>query len=451
MSDLLANLANLLDPPRDEHDQVWYCKKSNCDGQPHDDIGYKHARWPQHPPDVVADIQWFIWFILAGRGFGKTRTGGEWLIEQMRHAPRSFWALVAPTFDDGRDTMVEGESGLEAIMDMHKIRYEWNRSLGQLELKDNGARLDLFSSMKPELLRGPNLSGAWGDEPATWAYPQETWDNLLLMCRKGTPRVVLTGTPRPSKFVKMLKAEADYVTEGSSYDNQDNLSEVWFNKVVKPLEGTRKGLQEIYGRILEDTEGTLWIGDQIDAGRLARPKRFERLLLAVDPSVSAKKGDECGIMAGGLLRGQGYLLGDFSLQGSPRQWAQTVSDVYHDLGADGVVGETNNGGDLVRVNLHSVDPSIRFMEVHASRGKTTRAEPVASKYGDPSNPETWAKAEIHHVKGEDFTILEDQMTTWVQGDRDSPDRMDALVWEFTKLLGLENVKRQGRGGLRYHK
>lgn len=450
MVDLLSSLANLLDPPREEGDQVWYCGRSDCDGQPHDDVPYKHARAKQCPPDVVAQIQWFIWLILAGRGYGKTRTGGEWLVEQMRHAPGSYWALIAPTFDDGRDTMVEGESGLLFVLDSHKIRHEWNRSMGQMTL-ENEARLDLFSSKEPERLRGPNLMGAWGDEPATWIRAQETWDNLLLMCRVGNPRIVLTGTPQPSKFVKMLKAEADYVTEGSSYENQDNLSEVWFNRVVKPLEGTRKGLQEIHGKILEDTEGTLWVNDQIDFGRLIKPKRFDRLIVAVDPSVSAKRGDECGITVGGTFRDQGYLLADVSLQANPAQWARVVADAYDDFGADCVVGEVNNGGDLVKTVMQQERPGINFQNTWASRGKTTRAEPVAAAYGDPTNPETWKKATIHHVRDETFQLLEDEMTTWVQGDRDSPNRLDSLVWLFSKLLGLENNNVRGRGGLRFYK
>lgn len=450
MSNLLGNIADLLDPPRQEGDQIWYCGRNDCDGKPHGDVPYKHARSKQRPPDLLMDLVWFIWFVMAGRGFGKTRTGGEWLVEGMRHAPGSYWALVAPTFDDGRDTMVEGESGLLYVLDNHKIRHEWNRSMGQMTLQNN-ARLDLFSSEKPDSLRGPNLSGAWGDEPATWSYPEETWDNLLLMCRKGDPHIVLTGTPRPSKFVKKLKAEADYVTEGHSDENKDNLAEVWYDRVVKPLIGTRKGLQEIEGKILEDTEGTLWVNAQIDAGRLIKPKRFDRLIVAVDPSVSAKRGDECGISVGGVYREHGYLLADLSIQAPPAQWAQIVGDAYDDFGADCVIGEVNNGGDLVKTVMQQERPGINFANVWASRGKTTRAEPVAACYGDPSNPATWPKTIIHHAQGEDFLLLEDEMTTYIRGERDSPNRMDALVWLFSKLLGLENKSVRGRGGLRYHK
>lgn len=446
MSSLLTSVADLLDPPADENDIVWYCDVVGCDGKPHPGVEYNHARAKQRPP---TDLEWFVWLILAGRGFGKTRTGAEWLVDRMRKSPGTFWALVAPTFDDGRDTMVEGESGLEMVLDSHKIRYEWNRSLGQMTLKDNDARIDLFSSKTPEALRGPNLAGAWGDEPATWIYPEETWDNLLLMTRKGTPQIVLTGTPTPSAFVKRLKkTEADVITTGSSYDNKENLSDRWFQKVIAPLEGTRKGRQEIHAEILEDVEGALWSSEQIDFCRADEPERLSRLIVAVDPSVSASKGDECGIMVGGIHRDHGYLLDDLSLQAGPEQWARKVIAAYYDYSADAVVAEINNGGDLVRTVIHGIDSKVNVQTVSASRGKLTRAEPVAALYGDPTNPETWAKARIHHVKGKRFDILEEQMTSWVQGDRDSPDRMDAMVWLFTKLLKLES-KGNKRGGLRY--
>jgi phage terminase large subunit-like protein len=336
------------------------------------------------------------------------------------------------------------------VLDRRKIKYEWNRSLGQLTMANN-SRLDLFTSNKPDGLRGPNLTGAWGDEPATWIYPDDTWTNLLLMCRKGDPKIVLTGTPKPSAFVKRLRKEADHITMGTSHDNRENLSDVWYEKVITPLEGTRLGRQEIYAEILEDIEGTLWIASQLDAGRKEPPKRFERIGVAVDPTVSANPGDECGIMVGGVAKGEGYLLADYTVKAAPEAWAKRVISAYWEYDADFVIGEVNNGGDLVRVNIHAQDHSVSYSDVTASRGKLTRAEPVAALYGDPSNPATWADARIHHATGKDFVLLEDQLTTWVQGDRKSPDRMDAMVWLMTKLMGLESKHRRGRGGLRHRK
>jgi phage terminase large subunit-like protein len=438
--------ADLLDPPPLDGAALWYCDVPDCDGMPHDDILWRHARSSQRPPN---HLNWYLWLILAGRGFGKTRTGAEWLVDKMKNQPSSYWALVAPTFDDGRDTMVEGESGLEFVLDRHKIKYEWNRSLGQLTLSNN-ARVDLFSSQKPDALRGPNLSGAWGDEPASWIYPVDTWDNLQLMTRKGSPQIVLTGTPKPSRFVKQLKQEADFVTTGSSYENKHNLSERWFEKVVQPLEGTRKGRQEIYAEILEDTEGALWSLDQIEFGRLALPKRFDRVVVAVDPSVSAKAADECGIVIGGRFRDHGYTVEDRSTQAAPEAWARIVVDAYNEFNADAIVAEVNNGGDLVTSMIRVLDPSVHVKTVHASRGKIPRAEPIAAMYGDPSNPETWTRATIHHAKGVDLSKMEDQMTSYVQGDSDSPDRMDANVWLHSDLFNVKPVGK-GRGGLRYRK
>lgn len=443
---VFGSVADLLDPPAPEGALIWYCDVPDCDGLPHDGVEYPHARAAQHPP---SSLEWFIWLLLCGRGFGKTRTGAEWLVDRMKKLPNTYWALVAPTFDDGRDTMVEGESGLEFVLDRHKVRYDWNRSLGQLTLHNN-ARLDLFSSKSPESLRGPNLTGAWGDEPASWIYPESTWDNLLLMCRKGNPQIVLTGTPLPSKFVKMLKAEADYITTGSSHDNRHNLAQKWYDKVVKPLEGTRKGLQEIYGKILEDVEGALWVSEQIDESRLILPKRFERIIVAVDPSVSKKSRDECGITVGGLKNNHGFLLADRSMQGPPDAWATAVIEAYDEFNADIVVGEVNNGGDLVDSVLRAKRANVHFKTVHASRGKIARAEPVAALYGDPTNPATWANSVVHHAKGENFGVLEEQMTTYVQGDKDSPDRMDSLVWLFSEMFNIKPTGK-GRGGLRYRR
>lgn len=441
--------AELLDPSTPEGAFLWYCGIDGCDGLPHEGMEYKHARASQQPPSA----DFYLWLLLCGRGYGKTRTGAEWLTDKMKNRPNTYWALVAPTFDDGRDTMVEGESGLQFVLDRHKIRHVWNRSLGQLSLY-NDARLDLFSSEKPESLRGPNLSGAWGDEPASWSNPALTWKNLQLMTRKDEPQIVLTGTPTPSKFVNDLKNEADFVTRGSSYENQSNLAVRWFEKVVKPMEGTRLGRQEIHGEILADTEGALWVSEQIDHGRLEVPKRFERIVVSLDPSVSAKKRDECGITVGGIARVKGtihgWLLADYSLQAAPEAWATETVRVYDEWEADAVVAEINNGGDLVVSTLKVVNPLVRVKTVHASRGKIPRAEPVAAMYGDPTNSETWNRAVIHHTKGTDFRLLEDEQTTYVQGDKESPNRMDSLVWLFSDLFGIKQTGKS-RGGLRFRK
>lgn len=416
---LWESVADLLDPPMPEGRQRWR------------DI----AR-----PEQLAPLgDWYLWFIKAGRGWGKTRTGAEWLLEQMRRYPGSRWAMVAPTFDDGRDLMVEGESGLEACALPGEVK-TWNRSLGQFFMK-NGSRADLFTAEKPEAARGPNLSGVWGDEPATWRYGQKLWDILEFGVRKGDVKIVLTGTPKPSKFVRFLMSVADIVTEGTTYDNLSNLSDKFKTRVIKRHEGTRLGRQELNAEILEDTPGALWTLSQIEELRKMPPvhrvwrhdKQWEeidmkRIVVSVDPAVTAEAdSDETGIIVSGLGRDDhGYTLADYSLQASPEKWARRAIDAYYDFKADLVVAEVNNGGDLVETVIRSIDKNVSYKKVNASRGKRVRAEPVASLY----EQRRW-----HHI--EPFPELEDQMTTWVQGDPDSPDRMDALVWGATELFHID--------------
>lgn len=447
MTDVLALVADMLDPLWREGGAFWRCDRPICDGRPHEGFDYPHSRTEQRAPS----LDWFIWFILAGRGFGKTRTGAEWLSEQMDLTPASYWALCSPTFDDARDVMVEGESGLQAVCELRQIRYRWNRSLGQFNLY-NGARADVFSSEKPESWRGPNLTGAWGDEPATWCTPRSVqqykqatacWQNLMLMTRKGRPHIVLTGTPRPTRFVRELVAKATVMTEGTTLDNKANLAPEFFKEVIEPLLGTRLGQQEVYGKLLDDVVGALWKLAQIDVVRRESFPEMRTKIVAVDPSASdSMEGtDECGIVVCGLdYRGNGWVLRDLSENLSVRGWANKVVNAYHDEECDLIVAEANNGGAMVRATLHGVDPSVPVELVNASRGKRTRAEPVAALYGNPDDPDSWEGTRVFHLAG--LEELEDQMVNWVAGD-DSPDRMDALVWGLTHLL--LGVRR--RGGL----
>jgi phage terminase large subunit-like protein len=397
-----------------------------------------------------------MWFIRAGRGFGKTRTGGEWLIDSMRRSPGTFWGIGARTFDDGRDLCVEGESGLKFVCDSHKILYDWNKSTGVFMLR-NGARVELFTSEKPDSWRGPNLSGFWGDEPASWIRPLQVkgnpgcWENLGLMTRKGTPRLVMTGTPKNNRFTKMLRDACDIETLGGTDENRSNLAEVFYEKVVEPLRGTRLGRQEIDAEIIDDIEGALWKLAQIDAGRLPMPAQFARIAVALDPSVSdSEESDECGLVVVGVdMFKQGYVLEDLSRRMSTRAWAQAAVDAYHEWEADVMLAEVNNGGDLVVDVIQGLDSSVPVHKVHASRGKTRRAEPVASLYGDPEKEETWTSARVHHVLGQDLGMVESQMCEWTRDEKLwSPDRMDALVWGVTGLM-LEQPKGKQRPVLRY--
>ncbi|MFB9994087.1 terminase large subunit domain-containing protein [Deinococcus oregonensis] len=394
------------------------------------------ARLNQLPP--AGD--WFVWLILAGRGFGKTRTGAETIAEWARNTPRGRFALVAQTIADARDTMVEGQSGLLSVLDERELRggsidTAWNRSMGELYLK-NGAKFKCFSSEKARSLRGPQHHGAWGDEPATWNDADQgtaedtTWTNLLFGLRLGKdPRVVLTGTPRPVRLVRELKKdEGTIVTGGSTSDNIGNLSETFKRNVINKYEGTRLGRQELDGELLDDTPGALWKYAMFN--REGFRKKFEdlpelvRIVVAIDPQASQGSDNaESGIVVAGKdALGHAYVMGDLSGDFSPNEWAQTAIDAYTHHQADAIVPEKNNGGDMVKNTISTLDKTVNVKPVWASRGKHTRAEPISSFY---------VQGRVHHVGI--FPDLEGQMTTWVPGDK-SPDRMDALVWALTELM-----------------
>ncbi|QLG12478.1 DNA-packaging protein [Deinococcus sp. D7000] len=409
----------------------------------------KRLRWLEiaRPTQLPPDGDWLVWLILAGRGFGKTRTGAETIAQWARETPNGRFALIGQTYADARDVMVEGESGLLAVFDESELRggtvdTAWNRSLGELYLA-NGSKFKIYSSEKPRQLRGPQHHGAWGDEPATWNDAENgtaddtTWSNLLFGLRLGDdPRVVLTGTPRPNRLIRELLKEADTATtRGSTYDNLHNLSGTFRRKVISKYEGTRLGRQELDGEVLDDTPGALWSYGLFN--REGFRVRFEdlpemvRIVVAVDPQASqSDESAETGIVVAGLgTDGQGYVMGDLSLSGSPTEWATVAVDAYRHHQADAVVPEKNNGGDMVVSTIEAVDKSVNVTPVWASRGKQTRAEPISTLY---------EKNRIHHVGA--FADLEGQMTTWVPGMK-SPDRMDALVWALTELMIGEEQRR----------
>lgn len=396
--------------------------------------------WPSHarPEQLPPAGDWLVWLILAGRGWGKTRTGAEWLKTVALDTPRSRWAVVAPTFADGRDTCIEGDSGILSVLPKDRIR-TWNRSLGELILA-NGSRIKLFSADEPERLRGPQHHGAWCDEPASWRYGLEAWDQLQFGLRLGEhPRTVVTGTPKPVPLVRNLVKRPDVaVTRGSTFDNAANLAPAMLAELRQRYEGTRLGRQELYAELLEDTPGALWSLAMIDGHRVASiddvPDLIE-VVVAVDPAVtSGEDSDETGvIVAGRDAGGHGWVLEDLSGRYSPEAAMRTVVDAYHDLQADAVVVERNNGADYIPALLRATDATVRCETVWASRGKALRAQPVAALY---------EQGRVHHVGA--LPTLEDQMVSWTPDDTRaaSPDRLDALVWAFARLL----LKPQGRVG-----
>lgn len=423
----------------------------------------------EHYQLINGHVPWFIWLILAGRGWGKTRTGAEDIAKAM-YERQIRVALVGPTFADGRDTMVEGESGLLSIIPKSLID-NWNRSIGELILK-NGSRAKIFSAEEPQRLRGPQHHRAWCDEIAAWRYIQATWDMLMFGLRLGRePKVIITTTPKPYRFVRRLVAQSTDIsqkvvlTTGSTFENKRNLPTVVINKLTETYEGTRLGRQELDAEVLEDLAGGIIKITDIDAMRLsigdvrnAFPTAdikdlLDRIVVAIDPAVTSKAtSDETGIVVCGRSTGpcpicsplenprrrsHAFVLEDVT---SPHrvtesEWSQLAVMAHRRWMADVMVGEVNNGGDLVEAVLRAVDATLPFSSVHASRGKVKRAEPIGALY---------ERREVHHVGK--FPKLEDQLCRLgidpedeEDGDPDdedssSPDRADAAVWALSELM-----------------
>jgi phage terminase large subunit-like protein len=433
----------------------FYCDRQDCDGEPHGTWTVRHARAAQRPPVGW----WSVWLILAGRGFGKTRIGSEW---SWRMAHRfSHGALVAPTAADARDTMVEGRSGILATCPA-TFRPKYEPSKRRLTYP-NGAVQTTFSADEPERLRGPEHHYAWGDEWASWRKIDDATDNLELGLRAGLDtRLLLTTTPKPRKRVReALDDPATVVTRGSTYDNLVNLAPSFRRRILAKYEGRRIGRQELHAEIITDVEGALWNGEMIAACQVAAlvtegdrlrmldpveiAEACARVVVAVDPAVTNKEGsDETGIVVTGVTPRNtcpacgpiadgphGWVLADLSGKFSPHGWAGRAVGAYERFSADAIVGEVNNGGDLVGTTVKTVSRRVRYRDVRASRGKETRAEPVAGLY---------EQGRVHHVRG--LELLEEQQTSWVPGEKteESPDRMDAEVW------GLSHLMLNERGG-----
>lgn len=380
-------------------------------------------REAQTPPSG----DWRTWLVMAGRGFGKTRTGAEWVREQALSHKDARIALVGSTAADVRDVMVEA---LLVTCDRYAFRPRWHKSERRLDFP-NGARAWTYSAEEPDRLRGPQHTHAWSDEVAAWSYP-ETWDMLQFGLRLGAnPRQVATTTPRPVPIVKDLLSQrasgAVVVTAGSSYDNAANLAPAFIEQIIIRYEGTRLGRQEIHAELLEDVPGALWTLALIDDTRVREAPPLRRIVVGVDPAASdGEHAAETGIVVAGITgRGaeaHGYVLADATVRGSPNDWARAVVAAYRRHGADRVIAEINNGGAMVEHTLRTVDRSLPITVVHASRGKIARAEPVAALF---------EQGRVHHVGS--FAALEDQMTTY-DGSGDSPDRLDAMVWALTDLM-----------------
>ncbi|MPT49106.1 MAG: ATP-binding protein [Sphingobium sp.] len=424
-----------------------------------------HARPEQLPPPG----DWRIWLIVAGRGFGKTRAGAEWVRSVAENDGHARIALVGATIHEARSVMVEGESGLLSIAP-YWDRPVWHPALRRLIWR-SGAQAMVFGAGEPDSLRGPQFTHIWADEIAKWAEGDAAWDNLMMGLRLGRhPRVLATTTPRPVSLMLRLMGQANVqgselegeqaradavpaasavqatpaeraaivITGGATQDNQAHLSADFIAAMERDYGGTALGRQELLGELIEEPEGALWTRALLERCRLTAKARqemmeaaspFARIVVAVDPPASSH-GDACGIIVAALGHdGRGYVLEDGSVEGArPERWASRVSALAVRHGADRVVAEANNGGEMVGSVLRAAQADIPLKLVHASRGKAARAEPVAALY---------ERGRLAHIAA--FPALEDQMCGIMAGGEyvgpgRSPDRADALVWAMTELV-----------------
>ncbi len=384
---------------------------------------------------------WKSWVILGGRGAGKTRAGAEWVRAQVEGATPEApgrarrVALVGETFDQAREVMVMGESGILACCPPDR-RPVWEATRRRL-VWPNGATATVYSAHEPEALRGPQFDAAWADELAKWRKAEDVWDMLQFALRLGPdPQQVVTTTPRNTEVLKRLLRAASTVTTHAATDaNRAYLAESFLAEVEARYGGTRLGRQELEGVLLEESEGALWTTAMLEACRSERLPVLDRVVVAVDPAVGpGREGDECGIIVAGVeARGEpkdwrAWVLEDASVQGSPVEWARAAVAAFHRHGAERLVAEVNQGGALVEQLIRQVDPLIPFTALHAGRGKGLRAEPVAALY---------EQGRVHHVRGADLGRLEDQMCRMnLRGydGRGSPDRLDAAVWALHALM-----------------
>lgn len=390
------------------------------------------ARSPQLPPPG----EWRIWLIMAGRGFGKTRAGAEWVRQIAEREPEARIALVGGTLGEVRAVMVEGESGVLATSPPHRYPL-FEPSLRRLTWP-NGAQAILYSAGEPDSLRGPQHSHAWCDEIAKWENTAgkagKTWDNLLLGLRLGEkPRVLATTTPRAVPLLQRLLSEEGQdavVTRGTTHDNIENLPSRFLRDVRRTFGKSLLGRQELDGELIQDLPGALWTRALIEASRVAAaPASLGRTVVGVDPPASAE-GDACGIIVAALGEdGIGHVLADASVRKpSPERWARAVAAAAQGWQADRVIAEANQGGAMVETVLRAADITLPVKLVHARRGKAARAEPVAALY---------EAGRVRHAGV--FPDLEDELCGLItgggyEGPGRSPDRADALVWALTELM-----------------
>lgn len=388
-------------------------------------LAYDWPSW-RRPNQIAPAWDWTTWLILAGRGFGKTRVGAEtvrsWIKDGRKHVN-----LIAATGYDLRHVMIDGESGILSVCP--RTERPWYKSSTSELVWPNGARSLLFSAEEPDRLRGPQAHGIWADEIAAWQYAQEAWDMAMFGLRLGNrPQIVATTTPRPTKMIReLVAAKTTAVTRGTTYDNKSNLAPTFFTQIITKYEGTRLGRQELNAEVLDDNPGALFKLSDIDGSRVSKLPPLARIVVALDPATTAtEESDEWGIIAAAQdnrYPPHYYTLQDASGIYTPDEAAKVAVNLYHSLRADRIIGEGNNGGDMIEALLRHQDANVSYRKVTASRGKVIRAEPISALY---------EQHRVHHHGT--LSKLEDELTQWNPlVDERSPNRLDAAVWALTEL------------------
>jgi phage terminase large subunit-like protein len=387
----------------------------------------KTARPKQIPPQE----NFFIWLILAGRGWGKTKTGAQDIAIYAIRNPNVICAVVAPTFGDLRRVCFGGPSGLLSIIPNECTDNTFGTNgfaSSNMEIRlANGSKIVGYAAVSPERLRGPQFHRAWCDELASWQYP-DAFDQLMFGLRLGeNPQCLITTTPKPIKILKDLVVRNDvHLTKGNTFENKENLAESALEMMRERYEGTALGRQELYAEILDDVEGALWNNEMIESTRLQAEdeRELSQIIVAVDPAVTTgENSDETGIVVVGKDRNnEYYVLEDLSGRHTADSWGRIVLNAYYEWEADRIIAEVNNGGDLVEKVIRDKDNNVSYRSVRATRGKMLRAEPIAALY---------EQKRVHHMGI--FAELESQMCSYVGQLKPSPDRLDALVWGLTEL------------------
>ncbi len=371
----------------------------------------------------------YIWLILAGRGWGKTRTGAQDIALYALRNPNSNCAVVAPTHGDLRRVCFGGPSGLISIIPKDCFlkstdQKGYSSSVAEIRLF-NGSKITGYAAQEPERLRGPQFHRAWCDEIASWRYP-EAFDQLMFGLRLGNnPQCVITTTPKPNKLIKdLVKRDDCFVTSGSTFENEANLADSALLMLKEKYDGTNLGRQELYAEIIESYEGALWKPQLIEECRTEEEVDLQQIIVAIDPAVTSNaNSDETGIVVVGKdYKNHFYVLEDLSGRHTPEKWGRIAINTFYEWEADRIVAEVNNGGDLVERLIRNYDFNVPYRSVRATRGKILRAEPISALY---------EQRRVHHVGV--FSELEQQMCSYTGETNTSPDRLDALVWGLTEL------------------